>query len=68
MILSFIVFLVLFVGGIVLMGLSFGIAGLEALLFCVGLLAVILAMAWMMREPGSATRRSNNWDGGPAAH
>lgn len=69
MILSFIVFLVLFLGGIVLMGISFEVAGLEALVFCAGLTAVTLSMAWIMRADRSgATRRSNNWDGGPATN
>lgn len=69
MILSFIIFLILFVGGIWLMGISFEIAGLEALVFCAGLTAVTLSMAWIMRQGrNGATRRSHNWDGGPAAN
>ena len=68
MILSFIIFLVLFVGGIWVMGISFEIAGIEALLFCAGLTMVCLSMAWIMRQGGGATRRSHNWDGGPAAN
>lgn len=67
MILSFIIFLVLFVGGMVLMGISHGLPDFQALVFCAGLLAFCLSMAWIMRQRGSATRRSNNWDGGPAA-
>lgn len=68
MILSFIIFLILFVGGMWLMGISFEVAGLEALVFCAGLTAVTLSMAWIMRQGGGATRRSHNWDGGPAAN
>lgn len=68
MILSFIIFLVMFVGGIWAMGISFEVAGLEALVFCGGLALVCLSMAWIMRQPGGATRRSNNWDGGPATN
>ena len=68
MIVSFIIYLVLFVGGIVLMGLAQGLAEWNALVFCAGLIIVCLAMAWMMRQSGSATRRKDNWDGGPAAH
>lgn len=69
MILSFIIFLVLFIGGIWVMGISFEIAGIEALLFCAGLAMVCLSMAWIMRAGRSgATRRSNNWDGGPATN
>ena len=47
---------------------SFEVAGLEALVFCAGLTAVTLSMAWIMRQGGGATRRSHNWDGGPAAN
>lgn len=68
MILSFIVFLILFLGGIVLMGISFEVAGFEALVFCLGLTVFVLSMAWIMRQPGGATRRSNNWDGGPSTN
>lgn len=69
MILSFIIFLVMFVGGIWVMGISHGLPmEFQAIAFCVGLALVCLSMAWMMREGKSgATRRSNNWDGGPAA-
>lgn len=69
MILRFIVFLVLFLGGIGLMGIAHGVAmEFQALTFCAGLAVFCLSMAWMMREGKSgATRRSNNWDGGPAA-
>ncbi|WP_298039873.1 hypothetical protein [uncultured Microbacterium sp.] len=68
MIFSFIIFLVLFLGGLLLMGYAFDIEGFEALMFCAGLTAVTLSMAWIMRERGSATRRADNWDGGPSAH
>jgi hypothetical protein len=66
---SFIVFLVMFVGGIWVMGIAHGLPlDFQALTFCAGLLLVCLSLAWMMREGRSgATRRSNNWDGGPAA-
>ncbi|MGL3151028.1 hypothetical protein ACSS7Z_11790 [Microbacterium sp. A82] len=67
MIFSFIVYVVLFLGGIILMGKSFEVAGFEALVFCAGLVAFCLSLAWIMRQPGSATRRANNWDGGPGA-
>lgn len=69
MILSFIFFVVMFIGGIWVMGISFEITGLEAVLFCTGLALVCLSMAWIMRAGRSgATRRSNNWDGGPATN
>ncbi|KDA05991.1 hypothetical protein DC31_12105 [Microbacterium sp. CH12i] len=67
MIVSFIVYLVLFVGGIVVMGLAQGLADYNALVFCAGLASVCLSLAWVMRQPGGATRRANNWDGGPGA-
>ncbi|MFB8191067.1 hypothetical protein ACFC14_17250 [Microbacterium sp. NPDC055988] len=63
MILSFLFFMILFIGGILLMGISFGLPALNALAFCGGLLLVTLAMAFMLRQGGSATRRSNNWSG-----
>ncbi|GAA1545871.1 hypothetical protein HD600_000386 [Microbacterium ginsengiterrae] len=69
MILSFIIFLVLFIGGMWVMGISHDIVGFEALLFCAGLALFCLSMAWIMRaDRGGATRRSNNWDGGPATN
>lgn len=68
MIISFIFFLVMFVGGIWVMGIAHGMPlDFQALTFCAGLLLVCLSLAWMMRERGGATRRSHNWDGGPAA-
>lgn len=69
MIFSFIIYVVLFLGGVLLMGIAHGVAdGFEALTFCAGLLIFTLALAWIMRAPGSATRRANNWDGGPGAN
>lgn len=69
MILSFIIFLALFIGGMWVMGISFEITGFEALLFCTGLAMFCLSMAWIMRATRSgATRRSHNWDGGPATN
>ncbi|GAB3600568.1 hypothetical protein [Microbacterium tumbae] len=69
MILSFILFLILFLGGIVLMGIAQGLAAFQALAFCGGLLLICLSLAFMMREGRSgATRRSKNWDGGPSTN
>jgi len=62
-ILSFLFFMILFIGGILLMGISFGLPAFQALAFCGGLLLVTLAMAFLFRQGGSATRRSNNWSG-----
>lgn len=68
MIFSFIVYVVLFLGGIVLMGIAHGLPDFQALVFCAGLIAMCVSLAWIMRQPGGATRRSNNWDGGPGAN
>ncbi|MFJ2506043.1 hypothetical protein [Microbacterium sp. NPDC087592] len=62
-ILSFLFFMILFIGGIWTMGISFGLPDFQALAFCGGLLLVTLAMAFMLRQGGSATRRANNWSG-----
>ncbi len=63
MILSFLIFMIPFLGGFWLMGTSFGLPDYNALAFCGGLLLVTLAIAFMLRERGSATRRSKNWSG-----
>ena len=64
MILSFFFFMILFIGGILLMGISFGLPEeFRAFAFCGGLLLVTLALAFIFRQGGSATRRSNNWSG-----
>ncbi|UYO96176.1 hypothetical protein OED01_11255 [Microbacterium sp. M28] len=68
MILSFIFFMILFLGGFWVMGISFGLPDFQALVFIGGLLLICISLAFMMREGRSgATRRSKNWDGGPAA-
>jgi small neutral amino acid transporter SnatA (MarC family) len=64
-ILSFLFFMFLFLGGIWTMGISFGLPDYNALAFCGGLLLVTLSLAFMLRERGSATRRSRNWSGTP---
>ncbi|MDF2507526.1 MAG: hypothetical protein K0Q52_1385 [Microbacterium sp.] len=63
MILSFLFFMILFIGGIWTMGISFGLPDYNALAFCGGLLLVTLALAFVLRQRGSATRRSDNWSG-----
>lgn len=68
MIFSFIVYVVLFLGGVILMGIAHGLPEFQALVFCAGLLIFCLSLAWVMRQAGSATRRANNWDGGPGAN
>jgi hypothetical protein len=62
-ILSFIFFMILFLGGIYLMGLAQSLEDFQAIVFVAGLLIVSLSLAFMMRQGGSATRRSNNWSG-----
>lgn len=65
MILSFIFFMILFLGGIWLMGIAQSLADYQAIVFTAGLLIMCLSLAFMMRQGGSATRRSNNWLGKP---
>lgn len=61
MILSFIFFLVLFLGGIWLMALAQSLADFQMLVFIGGLLITSLSLAFVMRQRGSATRRDDNW-------
>lgn len=63
MILSFIFFMILFLGGIWLMGLAQSLEDFQAIIFIAGLLIMCLSLAFMMRQGGSATRRSNSWSG-----
>lgn len=65
MILSFIFFMILFLGGMYLMGLAQSLEDFQAIVFTGGLLITMLALAFMMRQGGSATRRSNSWSGNP---
>lgn len=62
MIVSFIVFLVLFLGGIWAMGIAQSLPDFQSLVFIAGLLAVSAALAVMMRERGGATRRTDSWN------
>lgn len=63
MILGFIFFMILFLGGIWLMAFAQSMDAYQAYVFVAGLLAVSLALGFMMRQAGSATRRSKNWSG-----
>lgn len=65
MILSFIFFMVLFLGGIWLLGIAHELPDFQALTFVAGILLFCLALAYAMRQRGSATRRSKNWTGSP---
>lgn len=64
MIVSFIVYLVLFLGGIWMMGIAIELPDYNALMFSGGLIVVSLAVAFMMRAgKNGATRRDDNWSG-----
>ena len=63
MILSFIFFLILFLGGIWLLGLAQTIEEFQAIVFIAGILIICLSLAFVMRQRGSATRRDDNWSG-----
>ncbi|MFC4139121.1 MULTISPECIES: hypothetical protein [unclassified Microbacterium] len=58
---AFIAFIIMFVGGIYLLGLSFGLEAFQGVVFVAGILIVSLALGLLMRQRGSATRRTNNW-------
>jgi hypothetical protein len=65
-ILSFIFFLILFLGGIWVMALAQSLpTDYAAFVFIAGLLLTSLSLAFMMRQRGSATRRKDNWSGSP---
>lgn len=59
---DFIVFLVLFLGGFYLFGISHELPTGQGYAFSAGILLVSLALAYVMRQRGSATKRSNNWN------
>ena len=65
MILGFIFFMILFLGGMYLMGLAQSLEDFQAIVFVVGLLITMGSLGFMMRQPGSATRRTKNWTGSP---
>ncbi|MFE6733910.1 hypothetical protein [Microbacterium sp. NPDC057650] len=58
---AFIAFIIMFVGGIYLLGAAFSLTAYQALVFIAGILLVSIALGMLMRQRGSATRRSNNW-------
>lgn len=62
MIFHYIVFVILFLGGLVLLGIASGLPSWQGPVFVAGIVLVSLAMAYMMREPGSATKRSRSWE------
>ncbi|WP_164234477.1 hypothetical protein [Microbacterium hydrocarbonoxydans] len=64
MILSFILFMIMFLGGIGMMGIAHELPDFQALVFVGGLLLMCLSLAYMMRAGrDGATRRSNSWGG-----
>ena len=62
MILHYIVFGVLFLGGIVVLGIAPGLPAWQGPTFIAGILLISLALAYMMRERGGATKRSRSWE------
>lgn len=58
---DFIVFLVLFLGGMWLLGAAWEMPAWQGVAFSAGIIMVSIAMAYVMRQRGSATRRSDNW-------
>lgn len=64
MILSFIFFMILFLGGIWLFGIAQSLPeNIAPFVFSAGIILVSLSLAFVMRQRGSATRRSDNWSG-----
>ena len=57
---DFIVFLVLFLGGFFLFGISHELPTGQGFAFTGGILLVSLAMAYVMRQRGSPTTRTDN--------
>jgi len=62
-IISFLFFLLLFLGGIWVMAFAQTAEDFQAIIFVAGLLVTMLSLAFVMRQSGTATRRSNNWSG-----
>ncbi|WP_259607930.1 MULTISPECIES: hypothetical protein [Microbacterium] len=58
---DFIVFIILFLGGVFLTGFAHGLPAAQGVVFTAGILLVSLSLAWVMRQAGSATRRSDSW-------
>lgn len=59
---DFIVFIVLFLGGFYLFGIAFDVPTAQGVVFSGGIILVSLALAYAMRQRGSATRRTDSWD------
>jgi hypothetical protein len=59
---DFIVFMVLFLGGFYLFGISWSLPTAQGVAFSAGIVLVSLALAYVMRQRGSDTRRHDNWN------
>jgi len=59
---DFIVFMVMFLGGFYLFGISWSLPTAQGVVFSAGILLVSLALAYVMRQRGSDTRRTDNWN------
>lgn len=59
---DFIVFMVLFLGGFYLFGISHELPTAQGLVFSAGIVLVSVALAWVLRERGTATRRTDSWN------
>lgn len=57
MIFSFVVYIVLFIGGMVLLGIAHELPAFQGAVFVAGILSISLAMAFIMRAHGTETRR-----------
>ncbi|GAB6856333.1 hypothetical protein JCM13591A_04380 [Microbacterium xylanilyticum] len=53
---------ILFLGGFALLGIAPGLPSWQGPIFVAGILAISLALAYMMRERGGATKRTRNWE------
>ncbi|MBS1674176.1 MAG: hypothetical protein JSS74_09455 [Actinobacteria bacterium] len=62
MILHYIVYAVLFLGGFVLLGIAPGLPAWQGVAFTGGILLISIALAYMMREAGGATKRTRSWE------
>ena len=58
---DFIVFMVLFLGGFWLFGAAWEMPAWQGVAFSGGIVHVSLARAYVMRQRGTATRRTDNW-------
>lgn len=59
---DFIVFIVLFLGGFYLFSISWSLPTAQGVVFSAGIILVSLALAYVMRQRGSATRRTDSWN------